>query len=54
MENKKSNKGLIIIIILLIVIILGLGTYIVYDKLIANNEPKKTEEKDDIGLAVIS
>ena len=52
MENKKSNKGFIIIIILLIVIILGLGTYIVYDKFIANNEPKKTEEKDNTTTTV--
>ncbi|MGM9881779.1 MAG: hypothetical protein ACI31S_02925 [Bacilli bacterium] len=38
MENKKSNKGLYIIIVILCILILGLGTYIIYDKLIANNQ----------------
>ena len=41
MENKKSNKGLVALIIILIIIIIGLGSYIVYDKFINTNKDKK-------------
>ena len=34
MENK-NNKGLIVLIVVLIIMVLGLGGYIVYDKVIA-------------------
>lgn len=37
MENK-NNKGLIVLIVILIIMILGLGSYIVYDKVIANDK----------------
>lgn len=45
--EKKSNKGLIIIIVILIIMILGLGSYIVYDKFISNQDDKKIEEKEE-------
>ena len=48
MENKKGN----IIIIILILLVLGLGSFIVYDKII--NKPKEKNEKltkiDDIEI----
>ncbi len=37
-ENKKSSKGLTILIIILIICVLGLGGYIVYDKVFDNNK----------------
>lgn len=30
MENKKSNKGVIVTLIILIIMVLALGSYIVY------------------------
>lgn len=39
-ENKKSSKGIIIPIIILIICVIGLGGYIVYDKVLSKN--KKT------------
>lgn len=51
-ENKKSSKGLIILIIILIICVLGLGGYIVYDKMLdnsnINNEKiNQTEKKQN-------
>jgi len=48
MENKKGN----IIIIILILLVLGLGSFIVYDKLIAKPEEKneKLTKIDDIEI----
>lgn len=46
MENKKSNKGLIVLIIFLIIIILGLSGYIVYDKFFDNKEVNTVEKKE--------
>ncbi len=37
-EPKKSSKGLTILIIILIICVLGLGGYIVYDKVFDNNK----------------
>ena len=40
MENEKKSgnyKGLIVLIFLLIILVLGLGGYIVYDKIISSN-----------------
>lgn len=34
MENNKNSKGLIVLVIILIICILGLGGYIVYDKIL--------------------
>ncbi len=48
-ENLKKSKGTIIAIIILVLLVLGLGGYIVYDKLLTKesteaNEPEKTEK----------
>lgn len=55
MENKKSNKGVIVILIILIIMVLTLGSYIVYDKFFNTENDKKVtennvkdENKDDI------
>lgn len=46
---KKSNKGLIWLVIILILIVLGLSTYIVYDKvLIKENKQEETNKNTDI------
>lgn len=42
MENKKNSKGLIVLVIILIICILGLGGYIVYDKL--STKPTQTTD----------
>ena len=52
-ETKKSSKGLIVLIIILIICILGLGGYIVYDKVFNKNksiENKKTSQKNQNSL----
>ena len=36
MENKKNNNGLIALVIVLCLLVLGLGGYIVYDKVLSN------------------
>lgn len=41
-ENNKNSKGLIVLVIILIICILGLGGYIVYDKML-NKETKTTD-----------
>ena len=38
MENQKNNGGLIALVIILLLLVLGLGGYIVYDKVLRNNE----------------
>ena len=45
-NEKKNNRGLIVVIILLIVLCLGLGGFIVYDKLL-KEEPKKVEQSKE-------
>lgn len=42
MENNKNSKGLIVLVIILIICILGLGGYIVYDKL--STKPTQTTD----------
>ena len=42
MENQKNNSGLMVLIVILCLIVLGLGGYIVYDKVI--NKEKSTEQ----------
>lgn len=49
MEEKKSNTGLIILVIILFLLVLGLGTYIVYDKVINNETVPKTESRKEKG-----
>ena len=48
MENNenKNSKGLLILIVVFSLIVLGLGGWIVYDKVINKEEPKQ-EEKDN-------
>ena len=46
---KKSNKGLIWLVIILILIVLGLSTYIVYDKVLTKeNKQEETNKNTDI------
>lgn len=45
-ENKKSSKGLTILIIILIIYVIGLGGYIVYDKVL--NKNKQTANNSNI------
>ena len=46
---KKSNKGLIWLVIILILIVLGLSTYIVYDKVLTKeNKQEETNNNTDI------
>ena len=42
MEEKKNNNGLIVLIIILSVCVLGLGGYIVYDKLFSDDKSNNT------------
>lgn len=48
MEEKKSNKGLIVLVVILILIILGLAGYICYDKFYLKEGPTKTVEEKQI------
>ncbi len=52
-ENKKSSKGLIILIIILIICVLGLGGYIVYDKVLNNTEQKEINNKSNINYPIV-
>ena len=48
MEEKKSNKGLIGLVVVLIIMVLGLGGYIVYDKVLSTeNETKKNNVEEN-------
>ncbi len=51
MEEKKNKKGLIVLFVILIILVLGLGGYLVYDKVIKKDEvkteKKKTEDKKE-------
>lgn len=53
--KQKSNNGLIVLIILLTIIVLGLTSYIIYEKVLVNNsknevkeEAKKEETEKDV------
>ena len=46
MENQKNNGGLITLVIILLLLVLGLGGYIVYDKLLRNNSESNTESNN--------
>lgn len=48
MEEKKNNKGIIWLITILIILVLGLIGYIVYDKVLTNNENNKDSEATNI------
>lgn len=48
-ENSKKNKGTMVVVIILVLLVLGLGGYIVYDKMLTKEsketkEPAKTEK----------
>ena len=56
-KNQKSGKGLIVLVIILVLLVLGLGGYIVYDKMLTKEsigtkepetEEKKVEEKENL------
>ncbi len=57
MENQSKNSGLYVLIVILCILVLGLGGYIVYDKIINNNtnnisndnskEIKKNNNRED-------
>ena len=51
MEEKKQSKGLIIAIIILILIIIGMGSFILYDKVLnpsnISNEEKTNSTKNE-------
>ena len=44
-ETKKNSKGIIVLVIILIICILGLGGYIVYDKLSTKPTPTTNNTK---------
>lgn len=46
--GRKSNKGLIGLVIILLIGVIGLGGYIVYDKVINKDNEPKTEKKEEI------
>lgn len=47
MEEKK-NTGLIIVIVILLIAVLGLGGYLVYDKVINKTNEPNVEENNDV------
>ena len=43
---EKKNKGLVVLVIVLIILLLGLGGYVVYDKVITNkNQSSSADQK---------
>lgn len=48
MENKRNGLGLGILIWLLVVMIIGLSSFIVYDKLIAKDSKNDNSDKDNV------
>ena len=49
--EKKNNKGLIIAIVVLSVLVVGLGGYIIYDKINFKSADDAKKEKDELSLA---
>lgn len=47
MRNKKGNIGLVVSLVVFIILTLVLGGYIVYDKVINNDEQKVVENEQD-------
>ncbi len=47
MEKKKSSSIVIIIVVILSVLVLGLGGYIVYDKVLKGNDKQEEKEQED-------
>ena len=48
MENQKSNSGLIALVIVLFLLVLGLGGYIVYDKVLSSRENSTNDTTNDV------
>lgn len=48
MENQKNNSGLIALVIVLFLLVLGLGGYIVYDKVLSNKETPTNDITNDV------
>ena len=48
MENQKNNNGLIALVIVLFLLVLGLGGYIVYDKVLSNKETPVNEPTNNV------
>lgn len=46
MESKNKNTGLVVIIVILLLAVIGLGGYIVYDKVLKNSS-NETENNDN-------
>ena len=50
MEERKNNIGLIVLITVLVVLVLGMGAFIIYDKVINKiNEPNTEENSNNEG-----
>lgn len=47
---EKKNPGLVVLVIILCLLVLGLGVYIIYDKVL--NKPVDTEIKEDVNNAI--
>ena len=53
---KKNNTGLIVFVIMLFLLVVGLGGFIVYDKLLSNNKVENndnTELNDDVNNNIV-
>ena len=48
--EKKNNKGLIIAIVVLSVLVVGLGGYIIYDKINFKSADDAKKEKDELDI----
>ena len=46
-EPEQKSKGMIVVVVLLVIVILGLGGYILYDKVIANKEETPTNNSEN-------
>lgn len=45
--EKKQSRGLIVLVVILILIVLGLGGYLVYDKVLSKEEPKNEQIQEE-------
>ena len=53
-KNQKSGKGLIAVVIILVLLVLGLGGYIVYDKLLVKDTNKTKLEETTVEETTIN
>ena len=53
-SEKKNGKGLIVAIVILSILVLGLGGYIVYDKVISNNNTKTNTSNNSNSRFIIN